>query len=215
MHMKSSNYWIFLTSSAVLCLACDKNDGTRNNNEEPLAETHVQNAETGGHDRMGQGHKNDQDRVGTEAKATIQAAEGVNIAGNAWLIDDGSGVKIVVDVGGAPVGEKGIHIHEKGDCSNIRGESMGSHFSPEVHQHGLPGMMKDDLHLGDLGNIKIKDDGTGKKEITVDKANLKEGDANSLLGKSIVIHQDEDKGAEQQPSGGSGTPIACGVILKT
>jgi superoxide dismutase, Cu-Zn family len=213
--MKSSNYWIVLTSSAVLCLACDKNNGTRNNNEEPLAETHLQNAEGTGHDRMGHGHKDDQDRVGTEAKATIQAAEGANIAGNAWFTDDGDGVKIVVDVQGAPVGDKGIHIHEKGDCSNIRGESMGSHFSPEVHQHGMPGMMKDDIHLGDLGNIKIKDDGTGKKEITVDKANLKDGDARSLLGKSIVIHQDEDKGADQQPSGGSGTPIACGVIQKS
>ncbi|HXS18763.1 MAG TPA: superoxide dismutase family protein [Polyangiaceae bacterium] len=209
--MKSTNYWIVLTSSAVLCLACDKNQPTRNN-DDPLATNNSLNGESDKH--TGAGH-DDKDKAHVQATATIQGAEGVQIGGEAWFTDDGDGVKVVVDVKDAPVGEKGIHIHEVGDCSNIRGASMGSHFSPEGNHHGMPGMMMQDVHLGDLGNIKIKDDGTGKKEITVKKANLKEGDAHSLLGKSIVIHQDEDKGASEQPSGGSGTPIACGVIQKS
>lgn len=209
--MKSTNYWILLTSSAVLCLACDKNHPTRTN-DDPLATNNSPNGEPGKHDEAGH---HDKDKAHAQATANLQAADGVQIGGEAWFTDDGDGVKIVVDVKGAPVGAKGMHIHEIGDCSNIRGQSMGSHFSPEGNQHGLPGMMMQDVHLGDLGNIKIKDDGTGKKEITVKHANLREGDAKSLLGKSIVIHQDEDKGAEQQPAGGSGTPIACGVIQKS
>lgn len=201
--MKRTICWIGMMSSAVFCLACDKNDPS------PMAPEE----RAGDHREMGEGTR-DKDKERTQAKAAIKPAEGVNIGGEAWFTDDGDGVKIVVDVKDAPVGDKGIHIHEKGDCSNIRGQSMGSHFSPEGDHHGLPGLMQDEIHLGDLGNIEIKDDGTGKKEITVKKANLKEGDTMSLLGKSLVIHQDKDKGAEQQPSGGSGTPIACGVIEK-
>jgi Cu-Zn family superoxide dismutase len=91
---------------------------------------------------------------------------------------------------------------------------MGSHFSPQGDTHGLPDAPQDEIHLGDLGNIEVKDDGTGNKEITLARANLKDGDSMSLLGKALVIHQDKDKGASQQPSGGSGKPIACGVIKK-
>jgi Cu-Zn family superoxide dismutase len=65
-----------------------------------------------------------------------------------------------------------------------------------------------------LENIQVERDGTGKKEITVSRANLKDGDPMSLLGKAVVIHESHDKGASQQPSGGSGKPIACGVIGK-
>jgi Cu/Zn superoxide dismutase len=63
----------------------------------------------------------------------------------------GQGVKITVSVEDAPVGQKGIHIHEKGDCSDIPGKSMGGHFAPLAESHGLPDEARDGIHLGDLG----------------------------------------------------------------
>jgi len=216
--------WVCIAGAAFFTVACDKNNSLpdRNDDETPKVTDPDNRPMDEAHNEMGKNHmdRDDNDNLEatnrelTHAKATIQSVEGAKVTGEARFTEEAHGVKIVVDVQGAPAGEKGIHIHEKGDCSDIPGESMGSHFAPEHKNHGLPSPLKADLHLGDLGNIEIKDDGTGKKEITVDKANLRDGDSMSFLGKSLVIHQDEDKGASEQPSGGSGTPIACGVIKK-
>ncbi len=134
----------------------------------------------------------------------------MKLDGDAEFEEIAGGVKITVEVEDAPPGMKGVHIHEKGDCSNIEGKSMGEHFSPMNQKHGMP--TAGEHHLGDLGNIDIKKDGDGKLEITVMGANLTEGDPMSFLGKAIVIHQGRDVGS--QPSGGTGKPMACGVIVK-
>jgi Cu-Zn family superoxide dismutase len=145
-----------------------------------------------------------------EATAEFKTVKGMKLSGDAEFEEIAGGVKITVEVEDAPVGMKGIHIHEKGDCSNIEGKSMGEHFAPMSKKHGLPSA--GEHHLGDLGNIEIKKDGEGKLEITVMGANLEKGDPMSFLGKAIVIHQGRDVGA--QPSGGTGKPLACGVIVE-
>ena len=118
------------------------------------------------------------------------------------------GVLIRVSVSDAPPGAKGIHIHEKGDCSDIQANSMGSHFNPGHVNHGLPGASQH--HPGDLGNISIGPDGKGRLDITTEQGGLKAGEPTSFLGRSIIIHEAEDKGV--QPTGGAGKPIACAVI---
>jgi Cu-Zn family superoxide dismutase len=148
---------------------------------------------------------NEEDR---EAEATSTSAEGVGLKGEAKLEETGRGLRIEVEVNSAPVGLKGIHVHEKGDCSDIRGKSMGAHFSPGTETHGLPAAHV--KHLGDLGNIEIDAEGKGKLEILVVHANLKPGDSHSFLGKAIVIHTAKDLGTGE--SGESGEPIACAVI---
>ena len=148
-----------------------------------------------------------------EIDVDLKSAEGMDIEGEADFSQTESGVKIVVEIDKAPPGKKGVHIHEKGDCSDIKGESMGGHFSPQGDQHALPTEKSQaERHLGDLGNIDISKDGTGRLEVTVERANLKKGDPMSFLGRAIVIHSGEDKGATKQPSGSSGTPMACAVI---
>lgn len=230
--MRNGIYWvaIFSVSSCVACeadrsgsqedrdrSATERQDGLGEVNEPSRAEEpRVQAVPSV---PSGPGMPNQQampeDERDIAASADIQAAEGTDIDGEAkFTTSNGQGVKIVVNVEKAPVGEKGIHIHEKGDCSDIRGKSMGSHFAPQGDKHGLPTDPQDQIHLGDLGNIEVKSDGTGKKEITLAQANLKEGDPMSLLGKALVIHEAKDQGASAQPSGGSGSPIACGVIEK-
>jgi superoxide dismutase, Cu-Zn family len=143
-----------------------------------------------------------------EAEAEFKTAKATKLEGNAKFQEVANGVKVVVEVEDAPVGSKGIHIHEKGDCSNIEGESMGKHYAPRGEPHGLPGAAQ--RHLGDLGNIQIDKDGKGRLEITAPGANLKPNDPMSFLGRAIVIHMSTDTGT--QPSGGSGKPIACAVI---
>jgi len=150
--------------------------------------------------------------VAKEAEVDLDAAPGKSIDAEAKLLATNTGVKIFVEVENAPSGAKGIHIHEKGDCSDIVGKSMGGHFAPEGHSHALPD--EGQRHLGDLGNIEVGENGKGHLEITVAGANLNEGEVNSFLGKALVIHEGIDKGATEQPAGDSGTPMACGVVKK-
>lgn len=145
-----------------------------------------------------------------EAKAKFKAAPNSKLSGAAKLEETATGVKFVIDVESAPTGKKGMHVHEKGDCSDIPGKSMGEHFAPSAKSHGLP--PNPSRHLGDLGNIQIEKDGKAHFEFTASGANLKENDPMSFLGRAIVIHESDDKGG--QPSGDSGKPMACAVIEK-
>lgn len=145
-----------------------------------------------------------------EAEGDFKVVDGVELKGEAKLEEFAEGVRLKVKVAKAVPGVRGIHIHERGDCSDIVGKSMGEHFAPTGHKHGLPGQKE--RHFGDLGNITVAQDGTGILDITVPEANLRGEDRLSLLNKSVVIHQSEDVG--KGPSGSSGTPVACAVIEK-
>ncbi|HLV66300.1 MAG TPA: superoxide dismutase family protein [Polyangiaceae bacterium] len=142
------------------------------------------------------------------AEAEFQTVKGIELDGEARFEETPEGVRIVVEVEDAPPGKRGVHIHQFADCSDIAGQSMGSHFAPRKHPHGLP--TQTERHLGDLGNIEVGKDGKGRLEIVVPEANLRPGDSLSFVNRAIVIHQGEDKGT--QPTGGAGKPIACGVI---
>jgi Cu-Zn family superoxide dismutase len=56
----------------------------------------------------------------------------------------------------------------------------------------------------------VDKDGKGKLEIVATGANLKDGDPNSFLGKSIIVHEKKDDGG--QPTGNAGGRIGCGEI---
>ena len=145
-----------------------------------------------------------------KAEAEFKAAKGFKLEGKAQFEEVAGGVKVVVEVEDAPPGKRGIHIHEKPDCSDIPGKSMGEHFNPATNAHALP--PNTSRHLGDLGNIEIDKQGKGKLELTVPHANLMENGAMSFLKRALVIHEDEDNGS--QPSGASGKPMACAIIEK-
>jgi superoxide dismutase, Cu-Zn family len=146
------------------------------------------------------------------AHVTLKNAQGDEV-GKATLRETEDGVKVMVEIENAPPGSKGIHVHEKGDCSNISGKSMGDHFAPDVKVHALPSEESDrERHLGDLGNVDVNSTGTGELEITVKRANLEPNDALSYLGRALVVHSGNDQGEVKQPAGDSGAPMACGVI---
>lgn len=143
--------------------------------------------------------------------ALFRAAEGRSESGEATFEETDGAVRIVVSVRGAEPGPHGIHVHERGDCSAIGESSMGGHFAPDGHDHGLPGEPAP-RHLGDLGNIDIGEDGSGRLEIEIEGANLREDDPHSFNGRALVLHAGRDRGAAHQPSGDSGDPVACAVI---
>jgi superoxide dismutase, Cu-Zn family len=143
------------------------------------------------------------------ATATIEARSNSTISGSATFEQTGNKVKVTVEISGATPGQHGLHIHEKGDCSDPAGKSAGDHFNPLQKEHGS--LDKPMHHAGDFGNLTVGEDGKGKIEFETDTISLAPG-ATAVLNRSIVVHEKPDD-TVTQPSGNSGARIGCGVIV--
>ena len=144
----------------------------------------------------------------TRAMATLDARSGSNVTGQVAFWEGPDGVKVVVHVENAPPGLHGLHIHEKGDCSDFEAKNAGGHFNPTGADHAGP--MDEKHHAGDLGNIEVQADGTGTLVITSKMLTVKDG-PNSVIGRSVIFHEKADD-LKTQPTGNAGGRLACGVI---
>jgi len=137
--------------------------------------------------------------------------------GSAVLTQVPEGVKIVLDVHGAPPGTHALHIHNNGMChagEEKAFDSSGPHFNPYGKKHGLEN--PEGPHAGDLPNFEVKADGTAHVEVVAKLVSLKEGVPNSLLkegGTCLMIHLKADD-YKTDPTGNAGTRWACGMIVK-
>lgn len=144
------------------------------------------------------------------ATAQLKDASG-KVVGTATFKEKKDGVEVKVDVSGLQPGKHGIHLHEKGKCDPPDFKSAGEHFNPSMKHHGTKNPQG--KHAGDLPNLEVKNDGTAKMTATAEGATLGKG-ASSLLkegGTALVIHADPDD-EKTDPTGKSGTRIACGVV---
>ena len=119
------------------------------------------------------------------------------------------GVLISVSAEGLSPGWHGVHFHGTGDCSDHTDhfKKSGGHMNKEGQAHGY--LDAKGPHLGDLPNMWIGKDGTGKADFFTDAISL-----NALAdkdGAALMIHAgaDDYKG---QPAGNSGGRVACGVL---
>lgn len=142
------------------------------------------------------------------AEATLEAKSGSKLAGTVLFSKTDKGIEMLAKVTGATPGPHGIHIHEKGDCSAPDATSAGGHFNPTNAAHAGPDHAA--RHGGDLGNITVKADGTGELTLKV-PAVQGLNDWNSIVGKSVVVHEKADD-LKSQPAGDAGARIGCGVI---
>jgi Cu-Zn family superoxide dismutase len=123
-------------------------------------------------------------------------------------------VKIELNLKGLKInGLHGFHVHEAGDLTD-KCTSMCAHFNPYGDTHGCPGMSE--RHVGDLGNLKTNSKGEAKYTFYDDRIKLRGAKCN-ILGRGLIIHEDEDdcgKGgnAESLKTGNAGKRIACAVI---
>ena len=146
---------------------------------------------------------------GPQAKAMIEARSDSTVTGTATFTElSTGGVRVHVHIEKAPPGTHGLHIHEKGDCSDPKAASAGGHFNPGGMPHSGP--MDSKRHAGDLGNIEIKADGTGDLDLTSDMLTVKPG-PNSVVGRAVVFHEKADD-LKTQPTGNAGGRFGCGVI---
>jgi superoxide dismutase, Cu-Zn family len=144
------------------------------------------------------------------ASAELVAKSGATtLAGSAAFRSTAAGVMLVLQVTGAPPGQHGAHLHEKGDCSDAEAKNAGGHWNPAGHKHGAPPPAS--AHLGDLGNLTVGEDGIGRLELTSAEWTIGDGSPHDVVGKAVVIHGGPDDLATD-PAGNSGPRIGCGVI---
>ncbi len=143
----------------------------------------------------------------TRAQAVLTATKNSQITGTVTFYQFADGVKVVADVTGLSPGKHGINIHEWGICSVSDLSSAGGHFNPLKEPHGAPN--DSHHHVGDLGNIVA--DASGKAHYEWVSNDIQLNGADSILGRSVIIQSGADD-LHTQPTGNSGSNIACGVI---
>ncbi|MET0280529.1 MAG: superoxide dismutase family protein [Steroidobacteraceae bacterium] len=146
----------------------------------------------------------------TMAQAVLASASGSKVAGQLNLTVGASGVVVAGELSGlTPNTVHGFHVHENGDCSAPDASSAGAHFNPGHAAHGGPETAA--KHLGDIPNVQSDAKGNAVVNATISGATLRDGGANDVFGKAVVVHAKRDD-YKTQPSGDSGDRIACGVV---
>jgi Cu-Zn family superoxide dismutase len=146
------------------------------------------------------------------ASATLYQANGTP-AGTTIVTSSNDKVTIAVAIVGLPQGLHGIHLHTVGKCEAPNFASAGPHLNPHSAQHGTANPAGS--HLGDLPNISANTLGAGaaKAALPGTRAEL-EAALFDPDGTAIVVHAEPDD-YRTDPSGNSGTRIACGVLKRT
>ena len=146
---------------------------------------------------------------GATATAQLKPTTGNSAAGTVQFEQEGNKVVVSAMITGLkPNSEHGFHVHEKGDCSAADATSAGGHFNPGGKPHGQ--YDKGERHAGDMPNLRADASGVTRVMWETDELSVGSG-ANSVVGRSVVIHRDPDD-FKSQPAGNSGPRIACGVI---
>lgn len=145
--------------------------------------------------------------AGESATAPLRSADGKDMGTATATAVDG-GVMITLAATGLPEGVHGAHVHMVGKCEAPKFESAGGHWNPGATKHGT---MAGPGHAGDLANLTVAADGSGKLEQRTPSGTFAEMlDAD---GAAFVIHAGPDD-MKTDPSGNSGDRIACGVFAR-
>lgn len=166
-----------------------------------------------GHDHGAHGHHHHEDdnTIFRIAEATIGEASSSGMSGTAMFVQNGGKVTLTLRVKGVKKpGLHAVHLHQKGDCSAADGSSAGGHWNPTESAHGK--WESEHFHKGDIGNIDIKEDGTGTLTLSTDEWCVGCDDEHrNIIGKSVIIHDGVDD-FTTQPTGNAGARIGCGVV---
>lgn len=146
------------------------------------------------------------------ARAEIHGLGGLE--GVASFVEDATGVvHVAVQLKNAPSGLHGTHVHANGDCGGTAFANAGAHFDPDGSaSHGSPADTMGSHHAGDLYNsqVNVAENGHGT---TMTGALTLSGGLRSIVGRSIIIHANEDNYTNTPVNGGSASRIGCGVIV--
>ena len=142
------------------------------------------------------------------AKANIRGNTNFpSINGQVYFKQTKDGTLITAKIYNLPISQNtcigkffGFHIHEGDSCTgNPKDEFANAkmHYNPTKCLHPY--------HIGDLPPL-LENNGYAYMSVLVNKIKIQD-----IIGKAIIIHDMPDD-FTTQPSGNSGTKIACGMI---
>ena len=145
-----------------------------------------------------------------QACANITGSESFpDITGWVRFYQTNEGVIVYAEIGGLPLPGQpcherifGLHIHQGTDCDDNGDEPFPhamSHYNPKDCEHPY--------HAGDLPSL-FGNNGLVAAAVLSDRFFVVD-----VIGK-VVINHDHPDDFTTQPSGSSGTKIACGVIQR-
>jgi superoxide dismutase, Cu-Zn family len=146
----------------------------------------------------------------SQATAELKDKDGKAV-GVATFRESSGGVTVDLNVKGLTPGLHAVHVHAVGKCEAPAFTSAGGHFNPAQKKHGYKS--PEGAHAGDLPNMLVAKDGTGRFESFTDGMTLKPG-ATSVFdkdGSALVIHAGVDDNVTD-PTGNAGDRAACGII---
>lgn len=130
-----------------------------------------------------------------------------DLSGTVRFYQTHAGVIVWAEIRGLPLPEHpcqerifGFHIHKGTDC----GGNMDAAFA-DAMSHYDPGGCEHPYHAGDLPPL-FGNNGFALSLFLTDRFSV-----NEVIGRTVIIHDHPDD-FTTQPSGKSGTKIACGVI---
>ena len=143
-----------------------------------------------------------------KAEATIAGSESCpDLSGIVRFYQTNEGVIVYAEISGLPQGDPpcqgqvfGFHIHAGTDC----GGSMDDPFA-DAMAHYNPSVCGHPYHAGDLPPL-FGNNGFALCAFLTDRFPV-----DAVIGRTVIIHDHPDD-FTTQPSGNSGTKIACGVI---
>lgn len=143
-----------------------------------------------------------------DAKAIIRGGKKYpKINGSVYFNETKNGVIVTAKINNLPQSKNnctgrffGFHIHEGTSCT---GNSEDEFANSKTHLN--PTNCPHPFHIGDLPPL-IENNGFSYMTVLIDKFKIKD-----ILGKAVIIHDMPDD-FTTQPSGNSGTKIACGII---
>lgn len=135
--------------------------------------------------------------------------ENERINGKVYFKQTKDGVLVTAVIYGLPTSKincqnnfLGFHIHEGNSCTGNEMDEFANaktHYNPKTCMHPH--------HAGDLPPL-LENNGNAYMTVLTNRFNIEE-----IIGKVVIIHDKPDDFVTQ-PSGNSGTKIACGEIKK-
>jgi superoxide dismutase, Cu-Zn family len=162
------------------------------------------------------------DEVPGKAVAMLMPTSAAStVTGSASFTEIGGKVTVNISISGASPGVHGLHIHAGASCDASTaadgtvtpGGAAAGHWNPGDVTHGdsQSDSPNSTSHAGDIGNITIQADGTGKLTYSSPEWAIKLGGAGLVAGHAMVFHANPDD-LMTQPTGNAGGRQACGVI---
>jgi len=146
----------------------------------------------------------------------LRPTDGYDVKGRIYFeptfIDTGKhyrcAVRITAMVRNLPNRKHGFHIHTYGDLSSSDGTSTGGHFANPAGDKLEHGFSRNSWrHWGDLDNLIAGKGGVARYDRTDDLIQL-----GGIVGRGVTVHEREDLGPAEQPTGGAGGRIAFCTI---